>query len=427
MWYITFILKNLGRRPFRSVLTVTAIALAVGSFVTLVGISAGFERAFLQLYESAGIDLIVVRTGSTQRLTSTLPEPLGDRILEVPGVKEVLPGLVEVVSLDVVSTDLKKYTLYGVLVQGWVPETKVFDHHLTIKEGRSLLRADDRTAILGTTLAQNMGKKIGDHFDLIENETFTVVGIYQSTNVFENGAMVVPLRQLQRIQNEPGEVTGFSVILEKSGDVVPPVQLQRIKELQRSTDHPEEITGFSIIMDKSEDVAKVDQVDPAMTDLVSKEIKALDSRMEAMTAQEHAHSLPEIRLVKAMAWLTSAIAVIIGSFGIVNTMMMSVQERTREIGILRAVGWRKRRVVQMILLESVVLSLAGAIVGAGGGAILMTLLPNLRALSGLVDGYISPMLILQAFLIALGLGLVGGLLPAYNAARMLPTVALRYE
>ena len=68
-----------------------------------------------------------------------------------------------------------------------------------------------------------------------------------------------------------------------------------------------------------------------------------------------------------MSWITSAIAIIIGAVGMLNTMIMSVSERTREIGILRAIGWRKRRIVRMILVESVLLSLSGGLIGTIGG------------------------------------------------------------
>jgi putative ABC transport system permease protein len=106
---------------------------------------------------------------------------------------------------------------------------------------------------------------------------------------------------------------------------------------------------------------------------------------------------------------------------------MSVFERTREIGILRAIGWRPWRVMRMILTESVLLSLGGGVVGTAGGIGLILLLSRLPQVNGLIEGRIAPDIILKAFIIALLVGLVGAAYPAYRGARLLPTEAIRHE
>ena len=375
MWFISFVWKNIVRRRFRSGLTIVAIALAIGAFLELVGAANGFERSFLQLYEEIGVDMIVVRTGGRQRINSSLDEELGAKIRQIPHVREIVPGLVDVVSF----TD---YGLYSVVVQGWVPETVAF-HHLTTLEGRSLLKDDAHSVILGTILAKNLEKKVGDQIELIDKEPFTIVGIYQSGNVYENGALVVPLKELQRIMDRGKQVTGFSVLLDDEGK-------RNIGE-------------------------------------VRKQIEALAPGLTAMSTKEHVDSLTEIKMAQAMAWMTAFIAILIGSFGMVNTMMMSVNERTREIGILRAVGWGRKRVMKMILLESITLSILGATLGAIGATILLKILTHVPAVNGLIDGKLSPLLILYSYGIAIGVGLIGGLIPALRATRMEPIVALRYE
>ena len=158
MRFLMIVLKNTVRRPLRSTLTVFAIAIAVGSVVALVGIASGFEETFLSLYKGSGIDMIVVRAGAKQRLTSTLDEALGARIEELPGVHAVIPGLADVVSFE-------EYGLYGVLVEGWVPETVVFDH-IQVLAGRSLRRDDRKAVMLGSVLAKNLEKKVGDRLHL---------------------------------------------------------------------------------------------------------------------------------------------------------------------------------------------------------------------------------------------------------------------
>src|SRR5690606_11321334 len=88
-----------------------------------------------------------------------------------------------------------------------------------------------------------------------------------------------------------------------------------------------------------------------------------ETRLSAMPIQDYANSAMYIKLAKAMAWMTSMIAVIVGTVGMLNTMIMSVVERLREISILRAIGWRKSRVVKMVLGESLIISFTGAVIG----------------------------------------------------------------
>lgn len=374
MHFLTIVFKNTIRRPLRSALTVIAIAVAVGTVDALVGVAAGFERTFLSLYKGVGIDLVIVRAVK-QRLNSTLEESLGDKIREVPGVAEVIPGLADMASFE-------ESGLFGVLVQGLVPETKVFEH-MKIVSGRSLGRDDDKAALIGTVLAKNLDKKVGDSIPLFE-EQFQIVGIYHSSNVFEEGAVAIPLAELQRLMDRPGQVTGFSVIMKKPSD-------------------------------------------KARIDRARKEIESLAPGLTALPTDEHVKSVTEIQLAKAMAWLTSAVALLIGGFGMMNTMIMAVHERTKEIGILRAIGWGRGRIVRMILLESLVIGVVGAIVGGIGASILVRLLTRVPTVSGLIDGRIEPRFFFYGLLLALAVGLIGGLLPAYRASRLLPTVALRYE
>jgi len=375
MHFLTIVFKNTIRRPLRSALTVIAIAVAVGTVDALVGVASGFERTFLNLYKGVGVDLIVVRAGAKQRLNSTIEESLGDKMRQIPGIAEAIPGLADVVSFE-------ESGLFGVLVQGLVPETKIFEH-LTIVSGRPLRRDDGKAALIGTVLAKNLDKKVGDILPLFDDQ-FRILGIYRSSNVFEEGAIAIPLAELQRLMERQGQVTGFSVIMKKPSD-------------------------------------------KATIDRARKEIESLAPGLTALPTDEHVKSVTEIQLAKAMAWLTSAVALLIGGFGMMNTMIMAVHERTKEIGIMRAIGWGRGRIVRMILLESLVIGVVGAIVGGIGASILVRLLTRVPTVSGLIDGRIEPRFFLYGLLLALAVGLIGGLLPAYRASRLLPTVALRYE
>src|SRR5690606_21789440 len=110
--------------------------------------------------------------------------------------------------------------------------------------------------------------------------------------------------------------------------------------------------------------------------------------------------------------------------GVLNTMLMSVVERVREISILRAIGWRKSRVVRMIVGECLILSLTGAVLGTIGAVAFTRWLSTLPAVSGFIEGRIAPVVMLEGLGMAVMVGIVGALYPALRAVRLLPTEGL---
>lgn len=382
MWFSTFVMKNISRRPLRATLTVIAIAIAIGAVEAFVGIASGFKRSFMILYEQADVDIIVVKAGGQGRLNSRIRESLGTDMEKIPGVKAVFPGYADTISFE-------EQGLLGVVCQGLVPESTVFDHQV-LKEGRHLKKDDKNAVVIGATLARNLDKKVGDTVD-IQDEPFKIVGILQSNNVFENGAVTMTLRESQRLFDLKGD----------------------------GKKEESKVTGFSIVLTKARDKALIDQV--------RAKIQTLEPDITALPTREHVDSIAEIKLANTMAWLISSVALVIGFFGMMNTMVMSVNERTREIGILRAVGWRVNRVIRMILLESLFLGILGAFWGTIGAIILVGSLTQLSQVNGMIDGHIEPIFIVYGFFIAAGVGLLGGMIPAMRAAQMLPTQALHHE
>ena len=376
MRFVTIALKNTVRRPGRSVLTVLGVSIAIATAVTLLGLADGFESAFLETYQRRGVDLVVVRAGAAQRLSSALPEKLGDKIAELPGVELVVPGLIDVVSYE-------DHDLYGVLLHGWKVDRLMY-RDFKLLDGRLLEKTDDRAVIVGKVLARNLGLRIGDQFEIVEDESFRVVGIYDSFSVYENGGMVVPLKTLQQLMAWEGQVTGFAVLVD---DDFSPEQIERLRQ-------------------------KIETLAPALS---------------AMAAKDHVETTTQIRLTRLMARATTAIAVLIGVVGMLNTMLMAVFERVREIGILRAIGWRRWRVLAMILLEATFLSTLGAGFGVAGALMNARLMSRLPATSGFVSGQLAPHVLAEGFVLALLVGLFGGLYPAWRAMRFSPLTALRYD
>jgi putative ABC transport system permease protein len=372
MGFSTFILRNMLGRPARTVLTVLGVGVGIAAVVILTGISWGFERSMAAIYRSRGIDLVVVRAGLSDQLSSNLDERLGETIRAAPGVEAVAPSLMDAVSFE-------EANLASVLADGWEPGGLLI-RGLRLVDGRALEPGDTRSAMLGRILAMNLGKKVGDPVS-IAGEPFRVVGIYESDSLFENGGLVVPLRELQRMMGRQGMVTGFVVVAKPDTDVK----------------------------------------------ALGKAIESKIAGVAAVPAHDYVQGNVQIRLARSMAGATIGVALVLGSIGLLNTMAMAVFERTGEIGLLRALGWRRRRIVALLMGEAAALGLLGVVAGS------VLALVGIRAvlLSPTSRGFIDPHLPPAAFAIGLGMGIclavLGGLYPAIRASRLEPTEALRHE
>ena len=376
MRFYTFVLKNVVRRRVRSTLTVIGMALAVGAVVALVGVSRSTEQSFKDVYQDQNVSIIVQQRGKKQRLTSVLDTSLGKEIAKIKGVKAVNPGLVEFSSLEELPD--------AVVMNGWEIGSPLMKKLKIMPGGRNLEPSDKRGVLLGEQLALALDKKPGDKLSLFEDHDYTVIGVFQSNISYETRSLVMRLSDLQRFAGRKDQVTGFAVIV----------------------DHPN-------------DAAEVRRI--------CGDIEALGPRIDAMPAAESVDKTTEIRFIRAMSWIVSAIAIIIGVVLMLNTMIMSVSERTQEIGILRAIGWQRRRIVRMIMIESFLLSLCGGVIGSIAAIGLTRALAHHPAVAGLIDAEISPGVVVFGIVSALCVGLLGAAYPAFRGAQLLPTEALRHE
>jgi putative ABC transport system permease protein len=363
MWQIAQ--KNLWRRPMRSMLTAVALAIAVAAVVALVGVSESLESSFLDLYVRQGADLVIQRRGGAVQVSKGVKVSVGDDIRKIPGVREVIGALMDLVSFE-------EQDLFMVMVYGCEPNSPIFDR-LRILNGRRLNAGDRRAVVLGRILAANLGKHTGDRVQLY-GQDFEVVGEFESFSVYENGAVFMFLDELQRQMDRPGEVTGYIL---QSADKRPAA----IAELRQK-------------------------------------IETLYPDIAATPCAEFVNSITQIRITRTMSWFTSIFAIAIGAIGVMNTMAMSVFERRGEIVTLRAMGWRKRRIARLIVSEAMLLSIFGTMLGISLGIGMTLMLANWHRTSGLIQGNISLRAICEGTLVAAAIALAGAAFPAWRCAKL---------
>jgi putative ABC transport system permease protein len=371
------IYKNLARRPARSALTLLALSTAITAVVSLFGVAKGFTRSFADVYASHEVDIVVSRQGTADRLSSSVDANYVEKIQQLPTVAKAAGVMLDTLSLE-------EQGIYGVPTMGIEPNSwllESFEIAGPESSRDSPMDQSEQTLMLGVHLADRLQVKVGGLVKLFE-EPYRVTGIFKSTSTWENGSMILPLKQLQKLTDRPGQVTYINVVLKPSTE----------SDLARET---------------------------------IQAIQQIDKRLLALTTSEYVETDTRMQLAHAMAWMTSAIALMIGTIGTWNTMLTSVMERTKEIGILRAIGWRRRRVVGMILGESCALALVASVIGIVLAKLLTWALSQAPEARGLLSPQIDSVVLGQGLMLAIVIGLLGALLPAWRAAQLSPTEAFR--
>ena len=368
-----FVWKNLWRRRLRTLLTLCGIGMAIGAFVGLVGFSSAFEHEWLRIYSSSGTDIAVIQQTF---LSTSIDESAGAKLKALPTVAEAAPVIFNLMDLT---------PEVNALAFGWKADSYEFQS-LQIVSGRPFHDGQPEV-MLGEVLAANLNKKPGDTLE-IQGSPFTVVAVYRGGSALEAGAVILPLDQMQQLGSLQGKVSTFHVRLRPApAEEAPEAYLQRAQA----------------------------QIEAALPGL------------RAVPAAERAGNNQFVRLAHASAWGTSLIALLIGILGIANTMAMSVFERTREIGILRALGWTGRQVIFLIQLEAAVLGLGGGFLGLAVGWCALHLLASLPQTASIVSASFPLLLLAKALGIAILAGLIAGALPAWRAAQLSPVEALRHD
>ena len=399
-------LRSLLANKLRSGLTMLGIIIGVGAVIALVAAGAGAQAQVRERFESLGSNLLVI-TARAASFRGVSQEAASAQSLTNDDV-EAIAQLARSVSAIAPQYSLRASVAYGdkntqttvlgvtsayLQVGNWrVSRGRFIDDLDRVRQGKvAMLGASVVGDLFGSTMVEPLGKMIK-----INRQNYQVVGLMASKGVggFQNldDQVFIPLSTAQVRYGGAGNTSLQSINVQVvSADRMAQAKAELAAILR---------ARHGLLRNQADDFTVRDQTQVA--------------EMAEQTAGTLTMLLGSI----------AAISLVVGGIGIMNIMLVSVVERTREIGIRKAVGARRRDILVQFLAEALVLSLvggfAGILVGYGGAQVVTPLLGGSRAL-------VTPQSVVMALGVSIAVGLFFGLYPAYRAAQLRPIEALRYE
>lgn len=402
-------LSHVKKSKMRSWLTIIGIVIGVAAVVAIISIGEGMQESVKARLGSLGADLITVTPGYSRaegggfggERASGAGINLTDKdlnmIKQVPGVLYA-NGMVSGRSDMILGTEKISVSISGV-------DTAVWRSIVTtqLEAGRYLQPGDSNAVVIGYSLAHTtflqpitLNRPV-----TIGGKTFKVVGIFAQSGGFGGGDNAVYM---------PADY---------ARDVI-------TENISRNT--------FTSIMVK---VAETSLVDKITADIVQKLMASrhVNSRTRDFTVTAFATIQQQISSITQTISLflaaIAAVSLLVGAVGIANTMFMSVMERTRQIGLLKALGATDNEVMELFIIESGLFGFFGGVIGIIFGIFVSVIITTvgLRAIGpgGAMNAVVTPQLIILALVFSVFVGVISGIVPARNAAKMNPVDALRFE
>lgn len=371
MTFITLILKNLWRNKGRTTLTLVGISIGIATIISLGVVADGLTRSFSAVMNTGRADFTVAQANASDLAFSAIDVKRLDAIRSLPGVQSVQPVLMGVAPVG----QNPFFLVFG------CTKASVGMNGFSVIEGRIFQSGADEI-LLGKLAAGSLHKEVGDDIS-ISGHQFRIAGLFESGSNIQDGSALMLLGRLQRLIEREGKATLANVKVKPGTN---------LKALTARIDR--EFKDEFVTIKSVDEISRVDQ---------------------------------GVDMAKAASWLISVLAVVIGGIGVMNTMIISVFDRIREIGVLKALGWRRASIIRMILGESLLVGLGSVVVGTviGLGFIRLVFLSPMA--KSIIEPGFSPLLWVRATVVALLVAVAGGAYPAFKAAGLSPVEALRYE
>ena len=400
-------LRNLQQQGLRSWLTVLGIVIGVASVIAIVSIGSGLQQSINSQTEGLAQRVGIVTPGSGGFSfgpggggpQASEDDPVVDdidlRVIQASQGVDVAYGEVNA-DADVSNGDLTApLSVTGVNPRDW----RDANTDVELAEGRYLTSSDRNSILIGWDIARDLyDENISINSPLtIDNQSFTVVGIISEDSDRQATSIIMtpdPAREIAE-DLETGEYSSIGFIVEEDSEVDQTVE--RVEDnLMDARSVTEDTQDFSVT--------------------------SLGSQLEQIT-----------NITTTLNYFVAGIAAIsllVGAVGIANTMYMSVMERTKEIGTLKALGTTRREILELFITESALIGLVGGFIGVSLGFLLSGIIGLILSIV-LTDipasTYISPFLVIASLIFAIIMGVASGTFPALKAARLEPVEALRSE
>lgn len=370
--------RNITRRKFRSALTILGVVIGIATIVSLMTVGYGMRtQVKTTLNEMLGAGIILSsRSGAVD-----VPEYVKDIVLNVSGVKEAVPVITTMVNVG----EQPVFTI------GINPEDATRLYHVSLEDGRLLKPDEDDGVIFGASTASTLGIKINDTITLNVQgggvgKKFHVVGFLRAIGAGElNIGCFITLNAAQQLLNREGYVSNVLIVLE----------------------------------------------DPSKGEYVEQTLRGMFEDASVVRQEELMRQIDRImNVINGVLLALGSVSLAVGALGILNTVMMSVHERRREIGMLKAVGAERWHVLFLFLSEALIISIVGGLIGCGLGLAGVYLIQWLVSMIGLhltVPLLIAPDILAGAFAVAVIIGVIAGIYPSWKASNVPPVEALRYE
>ena len=379
--------KNLMRRHMRTGLTVAGVAIAIAVLFSLLSFNAGYERQLGGELNSLGIHMLAVPKGCPYEAASliihggVIPKYLSyadlEQVRKIDGIEVASPML-----LHQFFKDDKPHIVYGINIE----EQKALKPWWKV-EGRYFQDGETGVMIVGRSLADKENLKVGQVLDFGPGKVpTTIVGILERTGNQDDEFHFLPLSDAQRIFGKQGLITTIAIKVE-------------------------DLSNISAISKELEEIPDIQVV--TMTQVMGTIMNLVSS-------------------AQALLFSVIIIALFISAVGIINTLIMSVNERTREFGMMKAVGASGWDISRLIVVETLIITLAGCAVGLavalGGSKLVESFVRGVIPYSPGGDLIsVDPLLILVCIGFALVIGLLCAVYPAVRCGRLTPMEAMRSD
>jgi putative ABC transport system permease protein len=385
-------LRNFSRRKLRTVLTVAGITIGIWALVVFSAMANKID-ALVTGGARYYADKVLVSDGTVSGYGMPMLLSAGDQIAALPGADVVVPSVT--LMADTVQSGISMGGSTQIVGAPAGADEGREQFTIGLTQGRDLTAADEGTdvAVIGSDIARNRGLGAGDTIQL-RGRPFTVVGVREPTLTAPDTTISVPFSTAQRLLH----------------DDLPPIVRDQVAAADL-------VSQFIVYPAPGAD-----------DEALARAIEASVDHAKAMTGAEFDRTVgSSLSMFNAIVVGIGLISLVVGGLSIVNTMEMAVAERTREIGIRRAIGARRLRIVREVVTEAGLIGLIGGLAGLALGTIVVTLANEAGRASGTILFDLTPGTSAFAVAFATVLGMAAGLVPAWTAARLDPVEALRHE